>query len=130
MKFFAPLAKTDLLIFDDWGLALLDDDQRRDLLEIMNDRYINRSTVVISHLQVENWHKMDTSGTLADAILNRFVHNAHKIKKMESPCRKKGDDQRSVDRNEILKQEEPTVSLRSDGWSVYVGTTVWFDRNH
>jgi DNA replication protein DnaC len=74
------LAKADLLIIDDWGLAPLDDGQRRDLLEIMDDRHINRSTLITSQLPVENWHEMIGNGTLADAILDRLVHNAHKIK--------------------------------------------------
>jgi DNA replication protein DnaC len=79
LKFLAALAKADLLIIDDWGLAPLDDGQRRDLLEIMDDRYINRSTLITSQLPVENWHEMIGDGTLADAILDRLVHNAYRL---------------------------------------------------
>jgi DNA replication protein DnaC len=80
LKFLTALAKADLLIIDDWGLAPLDDEQRRDLLEIMDDRHINRSTLITSQLPIEKWHEMIGDGTLADAILDRLVHNAHKIK--------------------------------------------------
>jgi hypothetical protein len=87
--FRAALAKADLLIIDDWGLAPLDDGQRRDLLEIMDDRHINRSTLITSQLPVENWHEMIGDGTLADAILDRLVHNAHKIKMKGESMRKR-----------------------------------------
>ena len=89
LKFLAALAKVDLLILDDWGLAPLDDVQRRDLLEIMDDRHINRSTLITSQLPVENWHEMIGDGTLADAILDRLVHNAHKIKMKGESMRKR-----------------------------------------
>ena len=89
LKLFAALAKADLLIIDDWGLAPLDDEQRRDLLEIMDDRHINRSTLITSQLPVEKWHEMIGDGTLTDAILDRLVHNAHKIKMKGESMRKK-----------------------------------------
>jgi DNA replication protein DnaC len=89
LKFLAAVAKADLLVIDDWGLAPLDDEQRRDLLEIMDDRHINRSTLITSQLPVEKWHEMIGDGTLADAILDRLVHNAHKIKMKGESMRKK-----------------------------------------
>ncbi len=89
LKYLAALAKADVLVIDDWGLAPLDDGQRRDLLEIMDDRHINRSTLVTSQLPVENWHEMIGDGTLADAILDRLVHNAHKIKMKGESMRKR-----------------------------------------
>ena len=89
LKFLAALAKADVLVIDDYGLAPLDDGQRRDLLEIMDDRYINRSTLITSQLPVENWHEMIGDGTLADAILDRLVHNAHKIKMKGESMRKR-----------------------------------------
>ena len=90
LKFLASLAKIDLLILDDWGLAALDDGQRRDLLEIMDDRHGNRSTLITSQLPVENWHEMIGDGTIADAILDRLVHNAHKIRLKGESMRKRG----------------------------------------
>lgn len=89
LKFLALIAKADLLIIDDWGLAPLDDEQRRDLLEIVDDRHINRSTLITSQLPVENWHEMIGDGTLADAILDRLVHNAHRVKMKGESMRKR-----------------------------------------
>jgi DNA replication protein DnaC len=89
LKFLAAIGKADLLILDDWGLAPLDDEQRRDLLEIVDDRHINRSTLFTSQLPVENWHEMIGDGTLADAILDRLVHNAHKIRMKGESMRKR-----------------------------------------
>jgi DNA replication protein DnaC len=78
-KFLATLAKKDLLVIDDFMLAPLTDEQRRDLLEIMEDRYERRSTLIASQLPIAHWHEMIGDPTIADAILDRFVHNAHKI---------------------------------------------------
>lgn len=75
----AQLAKTDLLILDDWGLARLSDENRRDWLEILEDRYGRRSTLVTSQFPVEHWHEALGDPTLADAILDRLVHQAYKL---------------------------------------------------
>jgi len=73
------LARTDVIVLDDWGLAKLTAPQRRDLLEILDDRHNRRSTLITSQLPVEHWHKMIGDPTLADAILDRLVHNAYRI---------------------------------------------------
>jgi DNA replication protein DnaC len=73
------LAKVDVLILDDWGLSKLIAEQRRDLLEILEDRHDNRSTIVTSQLPLDQWHHIIGDPTLADAILDRIVHNAYKI---------------------------------------------------
>jgi DNA replication protein DnaC len=73
------LAKTDLLVIDDWGIAQLVDLERRDLLEVMEDRHGVRSTLITSQYPVSTWHDLIGEPTLADAILDRIVHNAHKI---------------------------------------------------
>ena len=73
------LARTDVLLIDDWGLTKLTAPQRRDLLEVLDDRHERRSTVVTSQLPVEHWHKMVGEPTHADAILDRLVHNAYRI---------------------------------------------------
>ena len=73
------LASIDLLILDDWGVAPLTDEARRDLLEILEDRYDTRSTLVTSQLPLDRWHEYLGDPTIADAILDRLVHNAHKI---------------------------------------------------
>ena len=79
IKLLARLAKIDVLILDDWGLSKLMAEQRRDLLEILEDRYDCRSTIVTSQLPVDKWHDIIGDPTLADAILDRLVHNAYKI---------------------------------------------------
>jgi DNA replication protein DnaC len=73
------LARVDLLILDDWGLEPLDGNARHHLLEILEDRYGRRSTLVTSQLPVARWHEMIGDPTYADAILDRLVHNAHRI---------------------------------------------------
>ena len=76
-KLLASLAKTDLIVLDDWGLAKLTSENNRDLLEILEDRYASRSTLVTSQLPLEKWHDILGDPTFADAILDRLVHNAH-----------------------------------------------------
>ncbi len=66
-------------MLDDWGLAPLDDERRRDLLEILDERYQTRSTVVASQLPVHHWHEALGNPTLADAILDRLIHHAHPL---------------------------------------------------
>ena len=78
-KLMTTLAKTDLLLLDDWGLAPLSDENRRDLLEIVEDRHDCRATLITSQLPVEHWHEALGDPTLADAILDRVVHCSHKI---------------------------------------------------
>ena len=78
-KLMASLAKVDVLVLDDWGLAMLDDERRRDLLEILDERYQIRSTVITSQLPVSSWHDSLGDPTLADAILDRLVHHAHQL---------------------------------------------------
>ena len=73
------LARTDVLVIDDWGLSKLTAPQRRELLDILDDRHRRRSTVVTSQLPVDLWHKMIGEPTHADAILDRLVHNAYRI---------------------------------------------------
>ncbi len=75
----AGLAKTDLLILGDWGLAKFSAEQRRDFLELFDDRHGNRSTVVTSQVPVDHWHGVIGDPTLGDAILDRLVHNAYRI---------------------------------------------------
>ena len=78
-KLIAQLAKADLLVLDDFGAGKLTDEHRHDLLEILDDRYAVRSTLVTSQYPVEHWHEVIGDPTLADAILDRLVHNAYKL---------------------------------------------------
>jgi len=79
VKLMGTLAKTDVLILDDWALAPLNDENRRDLLEVLEDRHDRRATLITSQLPLEHWHAAIGEPTLADAILDRLVHNAYKI---------------------------------------------------
>lgn len=88
-KLMAGFAKTDLIILDDWGLAKFTAEQRRDLLELIDDRHGNRSTVVTSQLPVDHWHEVIGDPTLADAILDRLVHNAYRINLKGESLRKR-----------------------------------------
>ncbi len=88
-KLLAQLAKTEVLVLDDWGLLKLNAEQRRDLLEILEDRYGSRSTIVTSQLPIDKWHQIIGDPTLADAILDRIVHNTYKINLTGGSMRKK-----------------------------------------
>jgi DNA replication protein DnaC len=88
LKLMTALAKVEVLILDDWGLALLDDERRRDLLDLLDDRYQTRSTVVASQLPVAHWHEALGHPTLADAILDRLVHHAHPLPLVGESLRK------------------------------------------
>lgn len=90
-KLLAGFARCDLMVLDDWGLTPLTPQDRRDLLEILDDRYGTRSTLITSQLPVAKWHEYLDDPTLADAILDRVVHNAYKIElKGESMRKRKG----------------------------------------
>ena len=78
-RLFKSLTKTQLLILDDWGPDRLNASQRRDLMEIIEDRYGNGSTLITSQLPISTWHDVIGEPTFADAILDRLVHNAYRI---------------------------------------------------
>ncbi len=82
------LAKVDVLVLDDWGLAPLREQERRDMLEIFDDRHGVRSAILTSQLPVEKWHDYVADPTIADALLDRDVHNAHRIN-LKGPSRRK-----------------------------------------
>ena len=88
-KLMAGFAKTDLIILDDWGLAKFTAEQRRDMLELLDDRHGSRSTVVTSQVPVEHWHEVIGDPTLGDAILDRIVHSAYRINLKGESMRKR-----------------------------------------
>jgi len=88
-KILKSLAKTDLLVIDDWGLKKFIKEQSHDLLEIFEDRHRLRSTLITSQLPVDHWHEIIGNPTLADAILDRLVHNAYRINLKGESMRKK-----------------------------------------
>lgn len=91
-KLIRQLEKTDLIIFDDWGLEKLSLGQRNDLLEIMEDRHGIKSTLITSQLPISKWHQSIGDATLADAILDRLLHNAHKLSLKGESMRKVKSD--------------------------------------
>lgn len=78
-KLLNSLAKINVLILDDWGLDGLNDDQRRNLLEVLDDRHGKQSTIVTSQLPIKMWHEAIGDNTLADAILDRLIHNSYRL---------------------------------------------------
>ncbi len=94
------LAKARVLILDDFGLAPLTDPERRDLLEVIEDRHGTSSTIIASQLPVDHWHEMIGDPTIADALLDRLVHNAHRIHLKGESMRKR---KASLTRKEEMK---------------------------
>ncbi len=84
----AKLARVDVLVIDDWGLTAAGEQERRDFFEILEDRYGNRSTIMTSQLPPKTWHAHLADQTLADAILDRILHNAHRLV-LKGPSRRK-----------------------------------------
>jgi len=76
---YRQLAKADLIAIDDFGIAPLADETVRDLLEILDDRYDRRSTLITSQLPLDHWHVYLGDRTVADAILDRLVHNSYRV---------------------------------------------------
>ncbi|MCP3880439.1 MAG: ATP-binding protein [Sulfitobacter sp.] len=89
VKLMAGFAKTDLIVLDDWGLAKFSAEQRHDLLELLDDRHGNRSTLVTSQVPVDHWHEVIGDPTLGDAILDRLVHSAYRINLKGESLRKR-----------------------------------------
>lgn len=85
----AKLSRIDVLVIDDWAMAPLNEHERRDVWEICEDRYQRRSTVLTSQLPVSRWHEQIGDPTVADGILDRLVHNAHRIEMRGESMRKK-----------------------------------------
>jgi DNA replication protein DnaC len=106
-KLVDKLARVQLLILDDWGTHGLTDQQRLDLLELFEERYQRRSTIITAQLPVSGWHDMIGEPTIADAILDRIVHNAHRIDL-------KGDSMRRKDQNVNLTPDENTETLQTE----------------
>jgi len=106
-KLVDKLARVQLLILDDWGTHGLTDQQRLDLLELFEERYQRRSTIITAQLPVSGWHDMIGEPTIADAILDRIVHNAHRIDL-------KGDSMRRKDQNVNLTTRENTETLHTE----------------
>jgi DNA replication protein DnaC len=89
IKFFDQIAKTDLLILDDFGLTHFDQQQRLDLMEIIEDRHGKKSTILASQLPIKNWYDVIGEDTIADAVLDRLTHSSYRIELTGESLRKK-----------------------------------------
>lgn len=87
-QWLSQTAKVDVLLLDDWGLVAPNDEQRRDLLEMLDDRYQRKSTIITSQLPTTHWHEHLNEATLADAIVDRLLHNAIKLELKGESLRK------------------------------------------
>ena len=85
----ARLSRIDVLVIDDWAMAPLNESERREIWEICEDRYQTRSTILTSQMPVSRWHEQIGDPTIADGILDRLVHNAHRIEMRGESMRKK-----------------------------------------
>ena len=92
----AQIAKKKLLILDDWGMEKLNARQANDLLDVMEERYQNASTIIASQLPVAEWYKLMTNPTVADALLDRLLHNSHRIELT-------GESMRKLDQSDHLR---------------------------
>jgi DNA replication protein DnaC len=88
-RLLSRLAKIDVLVLDDFAIAPLTDESRRDLLELLEDRYGLRATVITSQLRPESWHDYLADPTMADAICDRVMHGSHRLA-LGGPSRRKG----------------------------------------
>jgi DNA replication protein DnaC len=105
-RLLAKLAKFNLLALDDWLIAPLKDHQRRDLLEIIEDRYESQSTLIATQLPIASWHEVIGEPTLADAICDRLIHRAHRIDLTGDSMRKQTENTSSV------KKEKKTTKTK------------------
>src|SRR5947208_15678476 len=104
----ARLSRIDVLVIDDWAMAPLSEPERRDFWEICEDRYQVRSTILTSQLPVSRWHEQIGDPTLANGILERLVHNAHRIEMRGIRCvRIQGSRTHSAD--VVGKKDHPSV---------------------
>ena len=112
-RLFRTLTKADLLILDDWGPDRLTAPQRRDLMEIVEERYGRSSTLITSQLTVDKWHDVIGEPTFADAILDRLVHNAYRLA-LDGPSLRKPEAPEIADPQKGL----PMKKEEADGTAV------------
>ena len=114
-KLLKKIEKATVLVIDDWGLATLKHHQYRDFLEILDDRHGSGSTLITSQFPTSSWHDLIGDPTVADAILDRLVHNAHKIElKGESMRKKKKRRDERTNADEADKEEKKEKKRRPD----------------
>jgi DNA replication protein DnaC len=90
-RLLARIARADVLVLDDWAMTTITDAERRDLLEVLEDRYGTRSTIITSQVPPKKWHEHIVEPTHADAICDRLLHNAHRLV-LKGPSRRKNEE--------------------------------------
>lgn len=103
-KIMRDLKKADLLILDDWGMTVLDPVSGRDLIEVVEDRFGYHSTIISGQLPVKDWHELFEDSTVADAVLDRLIHNAYRFQ-LHGPSKRKPDTSPENDQDTIAKTE-------------------------
>ena len=108
MKELTRLAKADVLVLDDLGISPIGDAERRDLLEVLEDRHAVRSTIVTSQIPVKKWHATIGDPTIADAFLDRLLHRAHRIELKDGPSlrppRGRGKASKATSNDKLMEQ--------------------------
>ncbi len=110
--FLARLGRIDVLVIDDWAMAPLNENERREVWEICEDRYQTRSTVLTSQLPVSRWHEQVGDPTIADGITDRLVHNAHRIEMRGESMRR--ETQSATGREEGMNQSQCRSDVRAE----------------
>src|SRR6202011_1870219 len=109
-RLFRRLIKVDLLVLDDWGPDRLSASQRRDLMEIVEDRHGRGSMLITSQLPVTTWHEVIGEPTLGDAILDRIVHNAYRLE-LDGPSMRQIKDAEATE-----PPAQPTTAADGNAW--------------
>ena len=108
-KWLLQLAKTDVLLLDDWGMTGLDSQTRADLLEIIDDRAASKATIITSQLPIEHWHAWVGDATIADAILDRLMQRNHRFTLTGESLRQKPKNQQKGDQSGPIVTGTPTI---------------------
>ena len=107
-RLLTQLAKTELLIIDDWGIQPLEVRQRQDLMEVIEDRHGHRSTLIASQLPVAKWHAWIGEATLADAILDRLLHGSHRLALKGDSLRKARAENAATATTDLTEDDRPS----------------------
>jgi DNA replication protein DnaC len=108
-KWLIQLAKTDVLVLDDWGMAGIDAQTRADLLEIIDDRSATKATIITSQLPIEHWHAWVGDATIADAMLDRIMQKNHRLTLTGDSLRQKPKTGKKEKKNEPIVTDTPTI---------------------
>jgi DNA replication protein DnaC len=108
-KWLIQLAKTDVLVLDDWGMSGIDTQTRADLLEIIDDRAASKATIITSQLPIEHWHAWVGDATIADAMLDRIMQKNHRLTLTGDSLRQKPKAGKKEEKNDPIVTDTPTI---------------------